>query len=229
MKLSVVIPVYNEERTIKDVIERVDRVPLEKEIIIIDDCSKDGTRGILEKLSARRKDIRIIYSSPNRGKGCAIKKGFGLATGDVVLIQDADLEYDPQDYLPIVKAFTDHDCPAVYGSRFLGECGNMSFLQLFANRLFTGLTNLIHRAHMSDTCTCYKAFRTGLIKNLPLESDGFEICHEINAKLLRRGVPIIEVPIHYYARTHKEGKKAGWKTFFISLRTIYQYGIVKKG
>ncbi|MBP7217048.1 MAG: glycosyltransferase family 2 protein [Candidatus Omnitrophica bacterium] len=223
MKLSVVIPVYNEAKTIEEVIARVRRVSFPLEIIIVDDCSRDGTKEKLKALEKQYPEINVVYSDPNRGKGFAIRYGFQFVTGDVVIIQDADLEYNPQDYLRILEVYKDRHASVVYGSRFKGTCENMSFLQLFANKLFTFLTNLLHDVRLTDTCTCYKSFRADIIKSLPLSSEGFEICHEINAKLLRRNIPITEVPIVYRARTRKQGKKVDWKVFFTSIYAICKF------
>lgn len=227
MKLSVIMPVYNEARTIEKVVDEIRSVPLEKEIIIVDDASVDGTRDILRQVGMRYPEIKIVYSQPNRGKGFVIQHGFRFASGDVVLIQDADLEYDPRDYLGILEPYG-QGAQVVYGSRFMGACERMSALQLFANKLFNLMTNLIHRAHLTDTCTCYKSFKAEIIKSLPLQSNGFEICHEINAKLLRRRYKIVEVPIRYRARTHKEGKKVNWKVFFTSISAILRYGLSRR-
>jgi glycosyltransferase involved in cell wall biosynthesis len=227
MKLSVIIPVYNEEGTVQELIERVKRVNIEKEIIIVNDGSKDQTLSILKAAVEGLADIKIISYPDNRGKGYAIRQGLNSVSGDVVLIQDADLEYDPQDYFKIMQPFLNGEAQVVYGSRFLGRCENMSFLQLFANRLFNFLTLLLHGKKISDTCTCYKAFRRELIKNLPLENNSFEICHEINARLLRKHCAIVEVPINYHARTKRQGKKVNWKVFFTSLYAIFKYRLKK--
>lgn len=228
MKISVIVPVYNEEKTIKNVIDRIQRVAIDKEIIIVDDCSKDGTHEVLKAIQKEYPQIKVVYSNPNRGKGYAIKYGFKFATGDVVIIQDADLEYNPEDYLKIAERYIKENADIVYGSRFRGKCENMSFFQIFANKFFNFLTNMIHGSRLTDTCTCYKSFKADVIKNLPLDSDGFEICHEINAKLLKRRYNIIEVPIDYHARTWKEGKKVGCKVFFTSTAAILKYGFSRK-
>ena len=223
MKLSIVMPVYNEAQTVKEMIERVRRVSIEKEIIIVDDSSKDGTKDILKEINKKYPDIKVVYSDPNRGKGYAIKYGFKFVTGDIILIQDADLEYNPTDYYKIMEAYLTQNADVVYGSRFLGTCENMIFLQLLANKFFTLLTNCIHRSHLTDVCTCYKSFKTDIIKQIPLESPGFGICHEINAKLLR-SYKVVEVPINYYARRRSEGKKVGLKEFFTTFGAIVKFG-----
>jgi len=227
MKLSVIIPVYNEANTVERLIDRVALVPVDKEIIVVDDCSTDGTREQLKKIERKYPNIQVFYSSPNRGKGHAIKIGFKLAKGDIVLVQDADMEYDPADYPNILAPYAQGKALAVYGSRFLGECRNMIFPQFFANKFFNFLTNIIHGSRLTDTCTCYKSFRSDIIKSLPLECDGFEICHEINARLLKGGCGIVEVPIRYFARRSSEGKKVKWKVFFTSTYTILKYGLAQ--
>lgn len=223
MKLSVIIPVYNEKKTIREVVDRIENLKMNKEIIIVDDCSDDGTKHVLETLNYP--DVKVIFSSPNKGKGFAIRKGFEKASGDVVIIQDADLEYDINDYYKLVKLFEKEETNIVYGSRFMGKCKNMNVFQIIANNLFNFLTNFLHSSGLTDTCTCYKLFRKNLIKSIPLKCNGFEICHEINAKLLRRGYNIIELPVNYIARTKKEGKKVGVKTFFTSLYAIFRYWV----
>jgi len=221
MKLSVIIPVYNEKKTIRELVSNVRSLNLDKEIILIDDCSNDGSRRVLETLNYE--DVKIIYNSSNRGKGYVIKNAFEKASGDAIIIQDADMEYDVKDYYKLMKPFEKEDVKIVYGSRFMGKCENMTIFQIIANNLFNFLTNFLHRSKLTDTCTCYKLFRTDLIKSIPLRSNGFEICHEINAKLLRRGYNIMELPINYRARTKKEGKKVGVKTFFTSLYAIFRF------
>lgn len=228
MKLSIIIPVYNEEKTIKEIIERINSVDIDKELVIVDDCSNDRTRDILKRIvDQNHENIKVVYSSPNRGKGYAVRHGLRFITGDVVLIQDADLEYDPNDYYKLLEPYQDKSTRVVYGSRFLGMPKNMSFLQIMANRFFNFLTNILNKSKLTDVCTCYKSFRADVIKNIPLEVDSFWICHEINAKLLRK-YKIKEVPINYTARTREEGKKVNWKVFLPSAYAVVKYKILSR-
>ena len=227
MKLSIVMPVYNEEKTILNIVDRVMAAPVEKELIVVDDCSDDGTPDALEKIRDKYPEVKILRNSSNRGKGYAVRRGFEVATGDVFLIQDADLEYDPNDYSRITGAFLKEGVQVVYGSRFLGRCENMLFAQLVANKFFNLLTNLINGTRLTDACTCYKSFKADVIRNLPLESEGFGICHELTAKISKKDLAITEVPLNYRARTWKEGKKAGYRSFFTTAAAILRFGLAR--
>lgn len=202
MKLSVIIPVYNEAGSVADILARVRSVPVEKEIIVVNDHSADATGEIL----ARIPGIRVFEHQTNRGKGAAIRTGLAHAVGDVVIIQDADLEYDPEDYPRLLAPFSDPAVQAVYGSRFRGD-SRFLLHSLLANRFLTMFTNALFGGRVTDMETCYKAVRRPLFQALKLTADRFEIEPEITAKLLRRRVRIAEVPIRYRART--EGKKIG--------------------
>jgi glycosyltransferase involved in cell wall biosynthesis len=204
MTLSVVIPVYNEETSVAKLVERVKAVPVNKEIITVDDHSGDGTLAVLNRIPG----IRVISHPVNRGKGAAVRTGLAQATGDVVVIQDADLEYDPDDYPALLKPFEDPKVDAVYGSRFRGG-GNFLLLSKMANYFLTFLTNALFGGRITDMETCYKLIRRPLFQGLDLTADRFEIEPEITAKLLRRRCRIAEVPIRYNART--AGKKIGPK------------------
>lgn len=221
--LSVIIPVYNEKGTIQKIVEAVRAVPLDKEIVLIDDGSTDGTREIIKLLFSSKPGIRVIFHETNAGKGRAIRTGIQAASGEAVIIQDADLEYDPMDYVPMLSRMRETGAPVVYGSRFLGKPRTSSFWHRLVNRFLTGLTNLLFGASLSDMETCYKLFRTRVIKGLNLESVGFEIEVEITAKMLLSGEKIEEIPISYKGRSYHEGKKIGWRDGLKAVEKLFYY------
>jgi glycosyltransferase involved in cell wall biosynthesis len=224
MKLSIIMPVYNEKNTIRKIIEKVIKVKLEKEIIIVDDNSSDGTREILKNEYEDKEDIKIIYKNKNEGKTDAIKDGIKYVKGDIVIIQDADLEYEPEDYLKLVKPIVENEADVVYGSRFLNKKYKFS-LWLFANKFLTYLTNLFTGLKLTDMETCYKTFRSEIIKNLKIESKKFCFEPEITVKIAKRKYRIKEVPISYSPRNFREGKKINWKDGFSSIFTIIKYSL----
>ncbi|HTW90908.1 MAG TPA: glycosyltransferase family 2 protein [bacterium] len=203
MKLSVVIPVYNEEGSVTELVERVKAVPVDKEIITVDDHSRDSTLAVLNRIAG----IRVISHPVNRGKGAAVRTGLAHATGDIVVIQDADLEYSPDDYPAMLRPFEDPKVDAVYGSRFRGGGNSFLFHSKMANYFLTFFTNALFGGRITDMETCYKLIRRQLFQNLDLLANRFEIEPEITAKLLRRHCRIVEVPIQYNAR--RAGKKIG--------------------
>ncbi len=209
MKVSVIIPVFNEQGTILEVIERVVRVPIEKEIIVVDDGSTDGSSKILAQLRGRP-GIIVHDSGVNGGKGTAIRIGIGYATGEVVIFQDADLELSPEQYPELLEPILKGVADVVYGSRFLKKVRGQTFLASFANRFLSLLTTVLYGQRITDMETCYKVCRTSILRSLDLRSTGFEIEPEITAKLLRKGIRILEVPIDYKPRTTDEGKKIRW-------------------
>ena len=211
MKLSVIIPVYNEEKTILRLVELVRAVPLEKEIIIVNDGSTDSTRTLIENKFRTADGIRILTHEKNSGKGSAIRTGIQAALNDAVIIQDADLEYDPSDYVVLRKALESSSANVVYGSRFLGKKQVTGAFHRFVNYFLTTLTNALYGSRLTDMETCYKLFRRDTIQALNLTSRGFEVEVEITAKTLKSGEKIVEVPISYKGRTHHEGKKIGWR------------------
>ena len=206
MKLSVIIPVYNEEATIQEILQQVRAVGLAYEIIIVDDGSTDRTRELL-KVEENQPGTIVIYHDHNQGKGAAVRTGFDRATGDILLIQDADLEYDPRDYPVLLRPIEEGRVKVVYGSRFLGPRKAMLFWHMLGNKALTLLTNVLYNTILSDMETCYKVFRADAIKGIPLRSRRFEFEPEITAKVLKRGHRIFEVPISYYGREYNEGKK----------------------
>lgn len=226
MKISVIIPVYNEFRTFGQVLERVRQAPLpegcSKEIVVIDDGSTDGTAQILRE-HTRAGIILSHRSTENRGKGVAIRTGITLASGDVVLIQDGDLEYDPNDYARILEPILNGSADVVYGSRFLGEPTGMALKNRIANRILTVTANLLYNAHLTDEATAYKAFRSSILRELHLECRRFEFCPEVTAKMRRLGYTIHEVPIQYNARRIAEGKKIRARDGFEALWTLVKY------
>jgi glycosyltransferase involved in cell wall biosynthesis len=230
-KLSVVIPVYNEERWVREVVRRVQAVRIPKEIIIVEDCSTDNTRAVLKELAAEHDNILVFYQPCNQGKGAALRRGFQMATGDVILVQDADLEYDPAEYPRLIRPILENRADVVYGSRFIGETHRvLYFWHSVANKMLTLLSNMLTNLNLTDMETCYKVFRREVLQGITLKSNRFGFEPEITAKVARRrpGQPswrIYEVPISYSGRTYEEGKKIGLKdafsAFFCMLRFRY--------
>ena len=235
--LSIVIPAYNEERFIGTLLERIlaldlSSLGLEKEIIVVNDCSKDGTALVV----AGFPQVRLHNQPKNAGKGAAVRAGIGLATGEYLIIQDADLEYDPADYIPMFRKLQEPGVDAVYGSRYMkhpekgklanlltGKHPNQGVLAYAGGQSLSFVALLFTGSYISDTVTALKLFRTPLIQSLPLETSGFELDHEITARILARGCTIKEVPIKYFPRSKAEGKKIGMKDWFIGTRTFAKY------
>jgi glycosyltransferase involved in cell wall biosynthesis len=226
VKLSVVMPVYNEAKTIREIVRLVRAVPVEKEILIVDDGSTDGTREILRELDGRD-GVRVFLQPTNQGKGAAVSVGFRYAEGDVVVVQDADLEYDPNEYPRLLAPIADGHADVVYGSRFLGGGARrvLYFWHTIGNRFLTLASNMFTNLNLTDMETCYKMFRREVVQSMTIESRRFGIEPEITAKVARRGYRIYEVPISYYGRTYEEGKKIGWKDAFSALWTIFKHGL----
>ncbi|MEP7289684.1 MAG: glycosyltransferase family 2 protein [Chloroflexota bacterium] len=226
MKLSVIIPCYNEKDTIEAILTAVKAVNLAWEIIVVEDGSTDGTREILQAMSPDPL-VRIIYHETNQGKGAAVRTGFKNAQGEVLIIQDADLEYDPREYPSLLKPIEEGRSSVVYGSRFLGgPRKTMFFLNMVANRSLTLLTNILYNTILSDMETCYKMFKIEVVRDLPLRSRRFEFEPEITAKVLKRGYRIYEVPISYNGREWNEGKKISWTDGPIAAWTLILYRFI---
>jgi glycosyltransferase involved in cell wall biosynthesis len=226
VKLSVVIPVYNEKETILALISRVNNVPLEKEIIIIDDRSTDGTREILKNFS--HTSTKILFHETNQGKGAALRTGFSQVQGDIVIIQDADLEYNPEEYPVLIGPILDGHADAVFGSRFAGGPHRvLLFWHYVGNKLLTTLSNMFTNINLTDMETCYKAFRAALLPQFTIESNRFGIEPEITAKFARLRCRIYEVPISYSGRDYTEGKKIGWKDGLAAIYWIIYYNLKK--
>lgn len=228
LKLSVLVPVYNERATVLEILDRVQEAPiqkeLEREIIVVDDGSTDGTRDLLSQI---KKDwIVVLHHERNRGKGAAIRTALSRATGDIVVIQDADLEYDPRDYVQLLKPIIEGRVKVVYGSRFIGPKMAMFFWHMLANKMLTLMTNILYDAILSDMETGYKAFRAEVIKSIPLRARRFDFEPEVTAKVLKRGHRIFEVPISYFGREYREGKKIGMKDAFVAVWTLLKYRFV---
>jgi glycosyltransferase involved in cell wall biosynthesis len=225
--LSVIVPCYNERATVAELLRRVREVPIDKEIVVIDDQSTDGSRDIVAKLALEWPEIRHLVQSVNQGKGAAIRRGIDEARGDIVLIQDADLEYDPDDYPKLIQPILDGHADAVFGSRFEGYPRRvMLFWHRMGNTFLTFLSNATTNLDLTDMETCYKVFRREVIQSIRLNSNRFGIEPEITAKLAKRGYRIFEVPIAYYGRDYWEGKKINWKDGFSALWTILRYGLL---
>lgn len=223
MRLSVLIPAYNERETIEESVARVKRVNLDKEIIVVDDCSTDGTREILRRIP----DINLVLHERNMGKGMAIRTALEHITGDVVVIQDADLEYDPQDFPMLIEPIISGKADVVYGSRFLKATPKMHLANYVANRMLALSASILFGARVTDEATCYKAFRADLIKSLDLTCKRFEFCPEVTAKLLRKKVRFVEVPISYAARDTAHGKKIGPWDGIVAFWTLIKYRFVR--
>lgn len=224
MKVSIIIPVYNEAATIRAVLERVRTSPIDKEIVVVDDGSTDGSRQILQQETAA--DTRVFLHAANRGKGAAIRTGLQHALGDYVLIQDADLEYDPGEYVTLLRPILQGKATVVYGSRFLGEHKAMLFWHSVGNRMLTLITNVLYDTTLTDMETCYKLIPTDLIRTIHLRANRFDFEPEITAKILRTGHRIYEVPISYAGRELTEGKKISWRDGFPALLALIKYRFV---
>ncbi|HEX4545011.1 MAG TPA: glycosyltransferase family 2 protein [Candidatus Acidoferrum sp.] len=241
-KVSIVIPVYNEKGTIDEILRRVLDTELRKEVIVVDDCSTDGTRQILENMAARQAngesvaaaqdggdpvalpDLRFFFQSPNQGKGAALRRGFAQATGEVVLVQDADLEYDPRDYGKLLEPIVEGRADVVYGSRFLGGPQRVHyFWHYVANRMLTLLSDIFTNLKLSDMETCYKVFRREVLQGIEIKSNRFGFEPEVTAKIAKHDWRIYEVPISYAGRTYEEGKKITWKDGIQALWCIIRY------
>ena len=223
MKISIIIPVFNEEKTIAQIIRQINNVVgFHKEIIVVDDASVDGTSQKLQEF----KGIKIIRHPNNLGKGSAIKTGINSASGDYILVQDADLEYDPQDVLSMIKPIIQGKAEVVYGSRFTGPRRNMFFWHWMGNQLLTLVTNILYNTTLSDMETCYKLIPLKLIKSLDLKAKRFEFEPEVTAKILKRNIRIWEVPISYAGREYDEGKKITWRDGIPALWTLIKYKFI---
>jgi glycosyltransferase involved in cell wall biosynthesis len=245
VRLSIIIPVYNERPTLEDIVQRVQAVDLtvnrrgdnplfdgpikvERELVIVDDGSTDGSRDLLDTWRKKHAStMKIIFHDVNRGKGAALRTGFQHATGDMLIVQDADLEYDPRDYVKLLEPLLEGRSPVVYGSRFMGgPRAAMSLTHTLGNKMLTILTNVLYGTSLTDMETCYKCFRRDVIEGLVLRSRAFEIEPELTAKILKRGYTIFEVPISYNGRTFHDGKKIGWRDGFSATRTLIRYRFV---
>ena len=223
-KLSVVIPVYNERQWVRELVRRVEAVPLPKEIILVDDCSTDGTRDILKEFEAE--GHKVVYQPKNHGKGAALRTGFEHASGTVIVVQDADLEYDPAEYLKLVQPIIEDRADVVFGSRFIGESHRvLYFWHYVANKFLTMLSNMFTNLNLTDMETCYKVFRREVLQGIKLRSNRFGFEPEVTAKIAKRRPKwrIYEIPISYAGRTYEEGKKIGLKDAFQALGCIIRY------
>ena len=230
MRISIIIPCYNEVNTIEDIINAVRKIHYDnKEIILIDDFSNDGTRELIRKGIETKVD-KVIYHNKNIGKGATIRSGIKAATGDIVVIQDADLEYDPEEILKLIEPILNGKADVVYGSRFVGATPHrvLYFWHLIANKLLTTLSNMFTNITLTDRETCYKAFKREIIQSITIEENRFGFEPEITAKVAKMNCRIYEVGISYYGRTYEEGKKIGWKDAISALRCIIKYNLFKK-
>ncbi len=226
MKLSVIIPVFNEVKTIQEILRRVEATGLVDEILVVDDGSSDGSREVLADLNGKG-IVRVIYHDHNQGKGRAVRTGFENASGDVMLIQDADLEYDPREYPGLLKPLHENIADVVYGSRFLGAGRRpVLFWNMVANKILTLVTNILYNNILTDMETGYKVFRREIVADMPLHARGFEFEPEFTAKILKRKVRIYEVPITFNPRDYSEGKKIKMKDAFVAMWTLFKYRFV---
>jgi glycosyltransferase involved in cell wall biosynthesis len=229
VQVSIIIPCYNEEKFLPEIIDRVRRAPLKnKHIILVDDCSRDGTTELIRNDIASRVD-KVVYHPKNMGKGAAIRSGVAHVTGDIVIIQDADLEYDPEEYPKLIAPIVEGKADVVYGSRFSGEGPHRVhlFWHYVGNRMLTLLSNIFTNLNLSDMETCYKIFKTDVIKKITIEQNRFGVEPELTAKIAKMGCRIYEVGISYYGRSYDEGKKINWRDGFKAIYCIVRYGLFK--
>lgn len=239
MRTSLVIPVYNEVATLAELLRRAVNVDFPKEIILVDDCSQDGSREFLRELESKgfsllggtprnRNDLKVLFQERNCGKGAALRRGFEAATGDIIIVQDADLEYDPRDIPRVLQPIIDGDADVVFGSRFIGTPRRvLYFWHTVLNKVLTTLSNMTSGLNLTDMETCYKAFRREVLADLRIEEQRFGIEPEITAKVARGNWRVYEVPISYHGRTYEEGKKIGWKDGVRALYAIFKYAVVR--
>jgi len=227
MKLSVVMPVYNESATLRRIVDRVLSGPLEIELLCVDDGSKDGSRDILSELERQHPQLRVLFQPQNQGKGAALRRGIQEATGDFVIIQDADLEYDPAEYSTLLNPLLQGKADVVYGSRFMGGAPHrvLYFWHSVGNRLLTLLSNMLTNLNLTDMETCYKVFRREVIQSILLEENRFGFEPEVTVKVAKRRLRVYEVGISYSGRTYEEGKKIGWRDGFRALWCLLKYSI----
>jgi glycosyltransferase involved in cell wall biosynthesis len=225
VKLSIVMPVFNEKETIREILAQVRAVGLVSQMIVVDDFSTDGTREILKE-EEQKGDVTLVLHDRNRGKGAAVRSGLEHIAGDIVIIQDADLEYDPRDYPTLIRPIVEGRVKVVYGSRFIGPRKDMLFTHWLGNQFLTLLTNIMFDTTLSDMETCYKVLRADVARTLNIKSDRWGVDPEITAKVLKRGNRIFEVPISYYGREFYEGKKITWRDGFVVLWTLIKYRFV---
>jgi glycosyltransferase involved in cell wall biosynthesis len=226
--LSIVVPAYNEEATLSEIVARLLKFTNAGEIVIVDDCSSDGTPAIADRLAAEHATIRVAHHTKNRGKTEALKTGFSMTTGQIVIVQDADLEYDPAEIGDVIAPIVEGDADVVYGSRFLVRKASrvLYFYHYLANKGLTFLSNLCTNVNMTDVETCYKAFRGEIIRNMVITSTGFGFEIEVTAKVAKLGVAIYEVPISYHGRTYEQGKKIGMKDGIVALWYIFRFNFL---
>jgi len=224
MKLSVLMPVYNEKDTIEEIIQRVQMVDLEKELIIVDDCSTDGTKEILQRLN--EPNVKILCHSQNLGKGAAVKTALEEATGEIIIIQDADLEYSPEEYPKLIEPILKGKADVVYGSRFLGVHQVFMFWHFLGNKFLTFITNILYNTMLTDMETCYKAFRAEVLKKIRIRSNRFNFEPEVTAKVFKQNLRVYEIPITYEGRDYKEGKKITWRDGISAIWALLKYRFV---
>ncbi|MFN8286856.1 MAG: glycosyltransferase family 2 protein [Chitinophagales bacterium] len=227
MKLSVIMPVFNEKKTIREIIAKVMAVPIEKELVIVDDASTDGTRDILKEYEGKP-GIKVYYHEKNKGKTGAIRTGIPYTTGEIISIQDGDLETDPNDFIALTEPIKKGEAAVVYGSRYLNRTEkSLYFAYKFGARFLSWVVNFLYWQNITDEATCYKVFRADVLKQIPLTYNRFEFCPEVTAKVSKMGYKIKELPMNYYPRSFEEGKKMNWRDGIIALWVLVKFRFVK--